>query len=66
MIIVVGFACCLPTFLDWNDTMNIFLVTAMYGAIAIKYAIYCDSLNYAITVSNDNNTMADSITVCEM
>ena len=65
MLVINGRTCILLVHILGTAIMNLFLITAMYGAIAMEYVIYCDCIEYAIAVSNDTNSMADSITVCE-
>ena len=64
-MIVVGFAIPRFHFFDWNDAMNLFLITAMYGIYVFHYTHTCDSINEAIAFANAQNYFASSITVCE-
>ena len=65
IIIVVGLACCGFTIFDWNDIMNLFLITAMYGLYVFHYTHTCASIDEALAFANTQDYFASSITVCE-
>ena len=65
IIIVVGLACCGFTIFDWNDIMNLFLITIIFGAHVFNYVLSASCFDEAIWQANNDNLMADSITVCE-
>ena len=64
IIIVVGLARFGFTFLEGVTTMNLFLITTIYGLYVFNYTHTCVSIDDAMAYANTQDFFATSITVC--